>query len=76
VDPITLPNYPFVDILNLDAVAIPPAIQLADAQVRVYRYGPAWQRPQSEPGRHFAIGFRPDGPGARGRYLGTAAAGY
>ena len=63
VDPATLPNFPFVDILNLDAVAIPTAIQPADAQVRVYRYrtgGGSGLNPNL--GGITAIGFRPDGP--------------
>lgn len=63
IDPITLPNYPFVDMLNLDAVAIPPAVQPADAQVRVYRYRTGvggGLNPNL--GGITAIGFRPDGP--------------
>jgi hypothetical protein len=63
VDPATLPNYPFVDVLNLDAIAIPAAVQPADAQVRVYRYrtgGGSGLNPNL--GGITAIGFRPDGP--------------
>ena len=63
VDPVTLPNYPFVDILNLDAVAIPPTIQPADAQVRVYRYRTGvGSGLNPNLGGISAIGFRPDGP--------------
>ncbi len=63
VDPVTLPNYPFVDILNLDAAAIPPAIQPADAQVRVYRYRTGvGSGLNPNLGGISAIGFRPDGP--------------
>ena len=62
VDPATLPNYPFVDILNLDAVAIPAAIQPADAQVRVYRYRTGVGNGLNPNlGGITAIGFRPDG---------------
>jgi hypothetical protein len=63
VDPATLPNYPFVDILNLDAVAIAPAIQPADAQVRVYRYRTG-QGTGLNPnlGGITAVALRPDGP--------------
>ncbi len=63
VDPVTLPNYPFIDILNLDAVAIPPAIQPADAQVRVYRYRTGvGSGLNPNLGGITALGFRPDGP--------------
>ncbi|TFG43947.1 MAG: hypothetical protein E4H41_08425, partial [Gemmatimonadales bacterium] len=62
VDPVTLPNYPFVDILNLDVVAIPPAIQ-PEAQVRVYRYRTGVGNGiNPNLGGINAIGFRPDGP--------------
>jgi hypothetical protein len=63
IDPITLPNFPFVDMLNLDVVAIPPAVQPANAQVRVYRYRTGvggGLNPNL--GGITAIGFRPDGP--------------
>ena len=63
VDPVTLPNYPFVDILNLDAVAIPAAIQPADAQVRVYRYRTGvGSGLNPNLGGITAIGYRLDGP--------------
>lgn len=63
VDPVSLPNYPFVDVLNLDAVAIPAAIQPADAQVRVYRYRTGvGSGLNPNLGGISAIGFRPDGP--------------
>ena len=63
VDPITLPNYPFVDILNLDVVAIPPAIQPADAQVRVYRYrSGVGSGLNPNLGGITAVALRPDGP--------------
>ncbi|HMU61134.1 MAG TPA: cell surface protein SprA [Gemmatimonadales bacterium] len=63
VDPVTLPNYPFVDILNLDAVAIPAAVQPADAQVRVYRYRTGvGSGLNPNLGGITATGFRPDGP--------------
>ncbi len=63
VDPATLPNFPFVDILNLDVVAIPPALQPADAQVRVYRYRTgAGSGLNPNLGGITALGFRPDGP--------------
>ena len=63
VDPVTLPNYPFLDILNLDVVPIPPAIQPADAQVRVYRYrSGVGNGLNPNLGGISAIGFRPDGP--------------
>ena len=62
VDPLTLPNYPFIDILSLDAVAIPAAIQPADAQVRVYRYRTGvGSGLNPNLGGITAIGFRPDG---------------
>jgi len=62
VDPATLPNYPFVDILNLDAVAIPAAVQPANAQVRVYRYRTGvGSGLNPNLGGITAIGFRPDG---------------
>ena len=52
-----------MDILNLDAVAIPTAIQPADAQVRVYRYRTgAGSGLNPNLGGITAIGFRPDGP--------------
>jgi len=61
-DPATLPNYPFVDILNLDVVAIPPAIQPANGQVRVYRYRTGvGSGLNPNLGGISAIGFRPDG---------------
>ena len=63
VDPVTLPNYPFVDILNLDVVPIPPAVQPADGQVRVYRYrSGVGNGLNPNLGGISAIGFRPDGP--------------
>lgn len=63
VDPATLPNSPFVDILNLDQVAIPAAVQPADAQVRVYRYrAGVGSGLNPNLGGINAIGFRPDGP--------------
>jgi len=63
VDPVTLPNYPFVDILNLDAVVIPPAIQPADAQVRVYRYRTGTGNGLNPNlGGITAVALRPDGP--------------
>lgn len=62
VDPVTLPNYPFVDILNLDAVTIPASVQPANAQVRVYRYRVgAGTGLNPNLGGINAIGFRPDG---------------
>ncbi len=62
VDPVTLPNFPYVDILNLDAVAIPAAIQPTDAQVRVYRYRTgAGSGLNPNLGGITALGFRPDG---------------
>lgn len=62
VDPVTLPNYPFVDILNLDVVPILPAVQPADAQVRVYRYRTGvGSGLNPNLGGITAIGFRPDG---------------
>jgi hypothetical protein len=63
VDPAVLPNFPAVDILTLDAVAIPAAIQPADAQVRVYRYRTGvGSGPNPNLGGITAIGYRPDGP--------------
>ena len=63
VDPVTLPNYPFVDILNMDAVVIPPAVQPADAQVRVYRYRTgAGSGLNPNLGGITAVALRPDGP--------------
>ncbi len=63
VDPAPLPNFPFVDILNLDQVAIPPAIQPADGQVRVYRYRTGvGSGLNPNLGGITALGFRPDGP--------------
>lgn len=41
VDPAILPGYPAIDILSLDQIARPPEAQLAQADVRVYRYRPA-----------------------------------
>jgi len=63
VDPATLPNYPFIDMLNLDVVSIPPAVQPADAQVRVYRYRTGvGSGLNPNLGGITAIALRPDGP--------------
>lgn len=62
-DPAPLPNFPFVDILNLDQVAIPASIQPAEGQVRVYRYRTGvGSGLNPNLGGITAIGFRPDGP--------------
>jgi len=62
-DPAPLPNYPFVDILNLDQVAIPASIRPAEGQVRVYRYRTGiGSGLNPNLGGITAIGFRPDGP--------------
>jgi hypothetical protein len=41
VDPQLIPGYPRVDILQLNGIALPPAAQVSQGDVRVYRYRPS-----------------------------------
>lgn len=41
VDPLILPGFPAIDILELDRTTLPPAAQINQGDVRVYRYRPS-----------------------------------
>ncbi|TFG51874.1 MAG: cell surface protein SprA, partial [Gemmatimonadales bacterium] len=43
VDPRLIPGYPRIDILQLDGATLPPAAQISQGDVRVYRYRPSGQ---------------------------------
>lgn len=40
VDPLTLPGFPLIDVLNMNSTGLPPSALIAQGDVRVYRYRP------------------------------------
>ena len=63
VDPKTLPNYPAIDILNIDPTVIPAPLRPTQ-QVRIYRYRPGASKTGANPnlGGISAVARRSDSP--------------